>query len=188
MAVSTVPDIELMALIATGGQDAFAAFYDRHSARVFGLLLRILGNSGDAEDVLQDVFWQVWSRAEQYDQDRGTPLAWLVLIARSRALDRRRRLMREPNPVEETPEVPQDADAAADVELAEGVLKARNALSQLPTEQQEAIQLAFFNGLSHSEIAERTKLPLGTVKTRIRSGITKLRDLLNASKKGSDVD
>lgn len=181
----TVPDTELMTLIATGGQDAFVAFYDRHSARVYGLLLRILGSSSDAEDVLQEVFWQVWSRAEQYDQNRGTPLAWLILIARSRALDRRRRIMREPNTVEEAPEAHLDADAAAEAEHAERVLKARAALGKLPIEQREAIQLAFFDGLSHSEIAERTKLPLGTVKTRIRSGITKLRNVLDASEKGS---
>ena len=172
-------DQALLASIAEGDSAAFATFYDRHSARVFGLLMCILRDSIEAEEAFQDVFWQVWTRAGQYEAARAAPIAWLTVITRSRALDRRRRLARLSRKVtEELPDSLSYADASATMEQREAADRARELLEKLPHEQKILIRLSFFDGMTHREIAERENLPLGTVKTRIRLGIMRLRDQL----------
>jgi RNA polymerase sigma-70 factor (ECF subfamily) len=169
-------DHELVEAIKAGDAAALAALYDRHAGQVLGLLVHWLGDRDGAEDVLQETFWQVWRRAAQYDASRSPPGAWLHLIARSRALDwlRRRR-----------PEGAAGAGAASGPEDPAGALLAeessqrlRDALSRLPEVQRNAILLAFYDGLTHEQIARRQAAPLGTVKTRIRLGMRRLRRLL----------
>src|SRR5262245_1334405 len=169
-------DQDLLAGIAARDVEAFAAFYDRHCDRVYGLLMCILRDKLEAEDVLQEVFWQVWSRADQYDAARAAPIAWLLVKARSRARDRRRRLTRVPRARElmfDSADEGVQHDAVDDREAAEQVVAA---LGRLPLEQREPICRAFFDGLTHSEISDAMNLPLGTVKTRIRQGMMKLKD------------
>jgi RNA polymerase sigma-70 factor (ECF subfamily) len=170
-------DAELMQAIAANDAAAFAAFYDRHAPRVLGVLRRLLGQPGDAEDALQEAFWQVWERAERFDPGRSSPLVWLLLIARSRALDLLRRRGGE-RPIAAIAEPAGDADPGLPVERSEDRQRVRRALAAIPGEQRHAIDLAFFGGLTHDQIARRLGLPLGTVKTRIRLGLRRLRDLL----------
>ncbi len=170
-------DQELLARIASGDREAFAAFYDRHAPRVLGLLVHLLHDRNEAEDLLQVTFFQVWSRAGQYDAARARPDVWLFLIARSRALDH---LGRARPPVVEPAEddLVTSADPASALERTEASHKVREALAQLPEEQRSAITLAFFGGLTHQQVARHQALPLGTVKTRIRLGMNRLRGLL----------
>lgn len=171
-------DQQLVSRIASGDRAAFAEFYDRHAPAVLGLLLRLLGQRADADDVLQEAFLEVWRRAPQYDGARATPLGWLTLIARSRAVDHLRR-RRPPNaPAPEAADV-MLADPADGLERREAAGCVRAALKQLPTEQRSAIGLAFFAGLTHEQVAQRLGVPLGTAKTRIRLGIQRLRALLD---------
>jgi RNA polymerase sigma-70 factor (ECF subfamily) len=176
-------DEHLLNHIASGDRAAFAEFYDRQAPRVLALLLRLLGQRGDAEDVLQEVFWQVWSRAHQYDAGRSTPQAWLVLLARSRALD----LLRRRNGVPRAfpPNAAAAGDAASALENGELAQQLRDALSNLSEEQRSAITLAFYAGLTHEQIALRQAIPVGTVKTRIRLGMQRLRNALNHEERGS---
>ena len=168
---------ELLTCMASGDVTAFTEFFDRHSPRVFSLLCKWLGQRGDAEDVLQETFWQVWTRAGQYDAARSLPEVWLVLIARSRALDYLRRhrngaaasLAQEPATLN---------DPGSDLERDESLRQLRTALADLPEEQRTAINLAFYGGLTHEQVARCQAVPLGTVKTRIRLGMKKLRSLL----------
>ncbi len=159
---------------------AVGELYDRHSRLLFGLILRVLGHRSDAEEVLQEVFMTVWNRSETYNVALGPPVAWLVRVARNRAVDRLRsnavRLRTVeaivPNHVEvDTPET-----HAASSEQQRQVARA---LDTLPDEQRELIEQAYFLGLTQSELAERHKLPLGTVKTRIRTGMLTLRQCLS---------
>jgi RNA polymerase sigma-70 factor (ECF subfamily) len=170
------PDDELLKRIASGDSPAFAAFYDRHAPRVLGLLRHMLG-SEQAEDVLQETFLQVWSRAWQYDPARAPVLAWVSLIARSRALDHLKRHRREGalGPGQE-PACWQDPCSL--LERLEAGHRLRQALEQLPDNQRSAITLASLGGLTHDEVARTQGLPLGTVKTRIRLGMKRLRELL----------
>jgi RNA polymerase sigma-70 factor (ECF subfamily) len=159
-----------------------ATFYDATSRWVYGLVLRILGDSGAAEEVTLDVYHQVWRNAGSYDPKRGSPSAWLSTLARSRALDRLRsgayRRRREEALVEGFDAAWQGPrpDAANLAEERRSHVLA--AISSLPPEQKRAIELGFFQGLSHSEIAERLDEPIGTIKTRIRLGMRKLKNLL----------
>jgi RNA polymerase sigma-70 factor, ECF subfamily len=170
-------DAELMRAIAAGDREAFCAFYDRHAGRAYALLSRLLPQGSDAEDVLQETFTQVWDRAGQYDPARATPLVWLLLIARSRARDLLRRQGRRPEVGGEA-EPAVHADPAAALEQTDSRLRVCAALAQLPEEQLRALRLAFYGGLTHCEIADALALPLGTVKTRIRLGLARLRGLL----------
>ena len=169
-------DEALLARVAEKDREAFEVLYERHSARVLGLLLRIVNRRSEAEDLLQDTFWQAWRRADAFDPARGRAAVWLAMIARSRALDalRRRSLV---SGGAEIPDVVLD-DTTALVGQQESCQLARRALAQLPVEQRGAIQLAFFGGLTHEQIAERESIPLGTVKTRIRLGMRRIRALL----------
>jgi len=162
-----------------------AALYDESSRLVYTIALRILRDEADASEVVVDVYRQVWQTAVQFDERRGSAAAWLAIVARSRAMDRRRsrtaRTQIEVS-VAEAPRAvvqgPSPEDMAAATQTSRHVLRA---LTAVPSEQREALELAFFAGLSHSEIAEKLGQPLGTVKTRIRLGVVKLRDLLRAS-------
>ncbi|HKQ53740.1 MAG TPA: sigma-70 family RNA polymerase sigma factor [Pyrinomonadaceae bacterium] len=175
---------EIAALIkraAAGDQLAVSELYDATSRMVYGLVLRILGDEAAAEEVLLDVYMQVWRQAGSYDAKRGAPLAWLATIARSRAIDRLRAGRQEWQRARSLETVSQLStgenleEAAYVTELRKVV---RGALGTLSAEQREALELAYYGGLSHSEIAERLGQPLGTIKTRIRLGMIKLRALL----------
>ena len=167
-------DQELLTGMASGDRGAFAEFFDRHAPRVLGLLCKWLGQRSDAEDVLQETFWQVWCRAGQYDAARAAPEAWLVLIARSRAMDHRRRQ----RPAPALPDGPGPADPASALERSEQTQQVRTALASLPEEQRSAISLAFYGGLTYEQVAQHQAIPLGTAKTRIRLGMRRLRSLL----------
>ena len=176
------PLATLLQRIACGDESALGDFYDRTSARVHGLARRLLGDHQDAEEVTVDVYRQVWDQASRFTTTRGQALTWLMMLARSRSLDRLRRrvrVARRERPLDEAGSSP-SPDAGPDERgsLAEHGLLVRAALATLPDEQRQAIELAYAHGLSHTEIAERLNSPLGTVKTRIRRGIGSLRDAL----------
>lgn len=175
---------ELARLVAAGDQNALAQIYDRTSRLVYSVVYRVLGEPTAAEEVTLDVFMQVWQQAGNFDAHRGSFVTWLVTIARSRAIDRRRasRLTRERTEQLDLSEPHHAPRSFANVEesalLSERGRLVRAALFVLPPEQREALELGYFLGLSHSEIAERLKQPLGTIKTRVRLGMLKLRESL----------
>jgi RNA polymerase sigma-70 factor, ECF subfamily len=169
---------------AAGDQAGFTKFYDATQRQVYGLLMRMLKNPASAEEVMLDVYLQVWRQAASYDTSRGSVLAWLMTITRSRALDRLRasaNQMRESDDLETVSlTVAAETDTPEESSLLNERSKlVRQALAQLTPEQRLLIETAYFEGLSHGELAERFALPLGTVKTRIRSGMTVLRKELS---------
>lgn len=181
--VATVNNQELETLIqriAERDQEALGQFYDQTRQVVFGLLVKILGDYHTAEETLIDVYMKVWNRASIYNRDRGTVFSWLITIARTRAIDTLRAGRNEPaNRKEELQHESAeglDPEQAAILQEQRGVVNA--ALAELQPEQRRVIELSYFFGMSHSEIAQETGEPLGTVKSRIRSGIIKLRDIL----------
>lgn len=180
-------DVELLAEITRGNEQALALLYDRYRSILFGLLLRILHNRAEAEDVLQEIFLQVWQRAANFDETRGKPFTWLVTLTRGRAIDRIRALgSRERTALQATHETEDViSDAEQNAILAERGAVVRNALAELPEEQQRVLKLAYFDGFSQSEIAEKLDSPLGTVKTRMRTGMIRLRDLLGSQMEDS---
>jgi RNA polymerase sigma-70 factor (ECF subfamily) len=171
----------LVRRMAAGDQSAMGEFYDQTSPLVFGLAVRILGDPNTAEEVVLDVYAQVWRQAPGFDSSRGSPSAWLLTLARSRAIDQRRARRRDQatEPLESAGEVtastPGPEALSVDSERRRFVQKA---LGTLSAELREVIHLAYFGGLSHSEIAGQLGQPLGTVKTRIRSAMMQLRDSL----------
>jgi RNA polymerase sigma-70 factor (ECF subfamily) len=166
------PAVAVLRRLAEGDASALAELYDRHGGLAFGLALRILREHGDAEDVVQEAFVQVWRQAARYDAARGSPEAWLCAIVRTRAIDRlRRRLSRR-----EQPEAAEPAPAAA--AGPEGALAVRQALKVLSADQRRALELAYYEGLTQTEIAHRLQEPLGTIKTRIRTAMLRLREEL----------
>ena len=175
-----IDDVALLKALAGKDEKAVSQLYDRYRVVLFGLLVRILNNREEAEDVLQELFLQVWHRAGDYDPNRGRPFTWLVTLARSRAIDRLRSVAsRERVASESAREVTEEvSDAVADAVRSEQRGIVTSALSQLPEEQQKALVLAYFDGLTQSEIADRLGAPLGTVKTRMRAGMMKLREVL----------
>ena len=176
----TTPDAELIQRVAGGDREAFAELYDRFAAILFGIVLRILRSRAEAEEVLQDTFLQIWQRSRSFDERRGRVMPWLTLLARSRALDRlRNRNLQDRLTAEAAaqPE-PQSADAVDDVTAGEEGLLVRRALTAISEDQRTALTLAYFEGLTQSEIAARLAKPLGTVKTHTRLGLMKLRELL----------
>ena len=175
---------ELVALIkgvVDRDQHALARLYDATKRLVYGLVLRIVGDPSAAEEVLLDVYMQAWRQASRYSEDRGSPMAWLTTIARSRALDRLRSGSQDRQRSQPLELVGHQATAigADDAAVASELQKfIRRALDTLSPEQREVIELAYYRGLSHSEIALELGQPLGTVKTRTRLGMIKLRELL----------
>ena len=170
-------DIDLVRRLAKGDRDAVAELYDRHASRVLGLAYRIVRNSPDAEDVVQDVFSQAWRTAPSYQSSRGTVAGWLLMMARTRAIDRlRSRQARGDAATSDLDTLPADAVSPPDQLIAsQQAAHVREALLALPSEQKTALELAYFEGLTQSEIARRLQTPLGTVKTRIRSALASLR-------------
>lgn len=173
-----VPDQQLMHRIATRDQDAFALLYDRYAARVLGLLVKLVPTRDDAEDVLQETFWQVWQQAERYEAARASVLGWLFLLARSRAIDQLRRKASRPLEAQPMPEPTVCQDPCVPLLMRELQVSVHSALQVLPEDQRNAVCLAFYAGYTHEETAQRLNLPLGTVKTRIRLGMRRLRGLL----------
>ena len=180
--------IALIHCVAGGDQTALAQLYDQTSRLVYGLALRILGDAGAAEEATLDVYLQVWRQAYLFDAARGNPVAWLMTLARSRAIDRLRSSARARRQEEPLEAAAQTADAACDPEqdafVAERQRLIQAALDQLGPEQREVITVAYFSDLSHTEIAAHLGLPLGTVKTRIRLGMARLRDYLREFEEG----
>jgi RNA polymerase sigma-70 factor (ECF subfamily) len=184
-------DLELVLRMQSGDERALGELYDRWFPIVSGLINRMLKTADDVEDVVEEVFWQAWRQADRYTPERGSVQTWLLTIARTRALDRLRatRRLREES-IDDATSVAENAVSAAapasasnpllDVELAERRLLVLAALADLPHEQREAIELGYFGGLSQSEIAEEVGQPLGTIKTRMRLALMKLRDRLSA--------
>jgi RNA polymerase sigma-70 factor (ECF subfamily) len=177
-----VSDVELLHAVARGDEAALARLYDAYRVILFGLLVRILNSREEAEDILQEVFVQVWRRAKDFDEKRGRPFTWLVTLARSRAIDRLRQLGARQRlamgAAQEQENTESFSDALTDSVRAEQQAEVRRALAELPEEQRTALLLAYFDGLTQSEIATKLNAPLGTVKTRMRSGMIKLRALL----------
>jgi RNA polymerase sigma-70 factor (ECF subfamily) len=174
-------DANLLNAIACQDEQALASLYDRYRLILFGLLMRILRSREEAEDVLQEVFLQVWRRASDFDPQRGRPFTWLVTLARSRAIDRLRQLGSRERVASSVIEFAGEGivDAAENTFRSEQRQLVAAALTELSEEQRRALTLAYFEGLTQAEIAERLRSPLGTVKTRMRSGMIKLRELLS---------
>ncbi len=177
-----VPDSALIERMMAGDEAALSTLYDRYSAMLFGMLMRILRDQQAAEEVLQDLFLQLWRNAAQFDAGRGSLPAWLMVIGRNRAISRLRgRRDREVLEEEEGDYANTFAssqnieDETVRAELARNVSAA---LGQLPAEQRQAVELAYFEGMTQSEIANRTGTPLGTVKTRVRTAMQTLRQIL----------
>ena len=180
-------DAALVARMSTGDEQALGALYDRYATTIHTLAYYLLGQADEAEEAVEETFWQAWREAGRYDTSRGAVLTWLSTIARSRALDRARsRKRRAEEPLEGIAAGSRDAsdvagrmvhasDPQQDAESAERARDIAIALGSLPAEQRQVIELAYFGGLSQSEIAERIALPLGTVKTRARLALEKLR-------------
>ena len=172
----------LLARIAVGDQSALSELYDASGAKVFGLAMKILGDRAAAEETTLDVYTQVWRRIATYDAKRGTPGSWLMTLAKHRAIDRFRSSYLERGrqvPLDEAAELPGREDTPE--QYSAGLERQRlvqDALATLSVEQRQAVALAYYWGLSQSEIADQLKLPLGTVKTRMRLGMIKLREVL----------
>jgi RNA polymerase sigma-70 factor, ECF subfamily len=163
--------------IRTGDEQAMTQLYDRYSSIVYSVALRVLGDTGTAEDVVQDVFMQLWRNPAAFDSSRGSLPAWLAVIARNRAID----AIRKRHPEDDIAEtiVSVEPDLVGEAERARAIDKVRGTLGTMPAPQRDALELAFFEGLTHSEIAAKTGEPLGTIKTRIRAGLLALRKALN---------
>lgn len=176
----------LITRIAAGDRDAFSRFYDLLAPTAFGLIRRVLRDPEAAAEVLQEVFWQVWREAPRYDPKRGSPEAWLVMRAKTRAIDRLRSIRRRDRtfvaPVDESVAQRDDGPAENPAVVAEDRSLVQTALAQLPEPQRRVIELAFFEGLTQSEIATRLGEPLGTVKTRARLGLERLRGALRGER------
>jgi RNA polymerase sigma-70 factor (ECF subfamily) len=147
--------------------------YDRYSSIVYAVGLRVLGDTGAAEDVLQEVFMQLWQNPGAFDSSRGNLAAWLAVITRNRAIDRLRKRRPETDIADVVVSV--EPDMAGDAERARAMEKVRQALGAMPAPQRSALEMAYFDGLTHGEIAAKTGEPLGTIKTRIRAGLLALR-------------
>lgn len=176
----------LLARITQHDQAALAALYDASASRLYGLALRITGERAAAEEVVSDVYFQVWNQAERYDAQRGRVMAWLLTICRSRALDKlRRRDQAEPHPDPQVlrPDLDCDDNDPLDLLLAlERDSAIHAALATLDGRVRELLALAFFKGLSHEEIAQHTGMPLGSIKSILRRGMQALRPILEQAK------
>ncbi|QSA99008.1 sigma-70 family RNA polymerase sigma factor [Methylococcus sp. EFPC2] len=173
----------LLACVVDQDQQALASIYDRLASRVYHLALRIAGRAALAEEVVEDTFWQVWRQAPRFDAERGSAIAWIMTIARSRALDARRaeKSVQAETGSEDLDRVPANLPDPADwIGALQDGQRLRQALSDLDALPLQLVALAFFRGLSHDEIAVQTSLPLGTVKSQIRRALLKLKQVLSA--------
>jgi RNA polymerase sigma-70 factor, ECF subfamily len=177
-----VADARIVERMAQGDEAALGALYDRWADGVHTLVVRIVRDESEAEEVVEAVFWQAWQQAGRFTGDRGTPGAWLLAIARSRALDRLRSLRRRRDDVADDTAIfdnePAVGDPLSDLNASERAMRVSLALQELPAEQRQVLELAYFEGLSQTEIADRLSQPLGTIKTRARLALRKLRDRL----------
>jgi RNA polymerase sigma-70 factor, ECF subfamily len=166
-------DVTLLQRVRQGDQSAMSEIFDRYGRAVYSVALRILKDTGHAEDVMQEIFFQIWRNSDSFIQGRGSLGAWLVVVARNRSID----VLRRRKPTDSVDEVilPSPCNLASEAEHNAMIEKVQKVMKELPVEQQQSMELAFFEGLSHSEIAERTGDPLGTVKTRIRLALITLR-------------
>ncbi len=176
----TLADVARLDRVIARDQTALGELYDAHSRLLFGLILRILRDRSEAEEVLQEVFVQTWTRAGTYHSSLGSPVGWLVGIARNRAIDRLRTNAARGRLSESMAPTPNVGTPEGYAVAEERQLDIRRALDELPSEQRDLIEQAFFLGFTHSELAARLDLPLGTVKTRIRRGMVTLREKLDA--------
>ena len=168
-----VDDMRLVARVRAGDQQALSELYDRYSKVVYGVALRILHDTGAAEDLLQDIFLQLWRKPDAFDSSRGSLAAWLAVIARHRSIDRLRQ--RRPETDIEDCVIVTATDLRDETERSLTIEKVRVVMTEMSADQRNAMEMAFFEGLTHTEIAEKTGEPLGTIKTRIRSGLQMLR-------------
>jgi RNA polymerase sigma-70 factor, ECF subfamily len=187
-AAAAEASVRLIAEIARGDRDAFARFYDLHASLVHTLAVRLVRERGEAEELVQDVFVQAWRQAETYSIERGTPEAWLITMTRSRGIDKlrsRRRRDEMVRPADTPDRLPEPAVAESAAGPAEARATLGGAFADLPTAQRRVLELAYFDGLTQSEIAARLGEPLGTVKTRMRSGLERLRSALDAARQAA---
>jgi RNA polymerase sigma-70 factor (ECF subfamily) len=166
-------DMRLVARIRAGDQQAMSELYDRYARVVYAVSLRVLQDAAGAEDVLQDIFLQLWRNPDAFDASRGSLAAWLAVISRHRSIDRLRK--RRPETDIEDCVIAGGPDLRDETERKLVIDKVRVVLAEMNPDQRKVLELAFFQGLTHTEIAEKTGEPLGTVKTRIRSGLQLLR-------------
>lgn len=176
-------DAQLLVRIASGDEVAFGALYDRFSPGLYSFILKMVRDEKEAEDVLQEGFAHIWRRASTYDPARSSAFTWAVMILRNKAIDRlrvRQRIERtfEKATIEFSHFPEADDSSAGEAERRDQGALVRSALQEIPEEQKQAVELAFFTGLTHEQIAERLGTPLGTIKARIRRGLLKLRDFL----------
>jgi RNA polymerase sigma-70 factor, ECF subfamily len=181
--VENLEDAKLMQRVAEGDRAAFAKIYDRFSRPLYATAVRILHDSAEAEDILQEVFLTLWEKSPDFNQQRGSAFSWAVTLTRNRSIDRIRMRKRRGTLLNES--LPEDfgyagqseaATSTAELESKETAIKVRTAVMNLPEEQQKALQLAFFSGMTQQEIATKLREPLGTIKARIRRGLLKLRE------------
>jgi RNA polymerase sigma-70 factor (ECF subfamily) len=166
-------DLSLVARVRARDESAMATLYDRYSPLVYAVALRVLGDTGTAEDVLQEIFLQLWRKPSAFDAARGSMGAWLSVIARNRSIDALRK--RKPETDIEDVVLSVETDFADNADRGRALVKIREALGKMAALQRSALEMAFFEGLTHQEIAEKTGEPLGTIKTRIRTGLLSLR-------------
>lgn len=169
-------DGALVAAIRNGNQEAMAELYDRYSSVVYAVALRVLGDTSAAEDILQEIFMQLWRKPGAFDASRGNLAPWLAVITRNRAVDVLRK--RRPQSELEDTTLTVNPDFAGEADRGLIVEKVRSALQAMSSQQRSALEMAYFEGYSHSEISAKTGEPLGTIKTRIRSGLMQLRKLV----------
>jgi len=182
-ALPTESPVRLIEQIARGDREAFGRFYDRYASLVFTFAMRLLRQRSDAEDLLQEVFLQAWRQAGGYSEERGSPEAWIITITRSRAIDKLRSIRRRERSfvsVGDPVGAELEGKVESEVKGSEAKLIVNSAMAQLSDSQRKVLELAYFDGLTQSEIAARLGEPLGTVKTRMRAGIQRLRGLLGS--------
>ena len=183
MIASPDSPMELVLQVGRGDRAAFGRFYDRFAPLVFSFAMRLVHERSAAEDLLQEVFLQIWREAGNYSPERGTPEAWIITITRSRAIDKLRSIRRRDKsfvPMEGPSGKEYDGRVESGATASDSKIMVNSALAQLSESQRQVLELAYFDGLTQSEIAERLKEPLGTVKTRMRAALGRLRDLLGA--------
>lgn len=169
-------DRSLMDRVRVREQLAMTEVFDRYASLVYSVALRVLRDTGQAEDVTQDIFFQLWRNPDSFSSARGSLCAWLVVVARNRAIDHLRR--RRPSEAVDDVVLASDTNLEVEAERNTIIERVRRVWDELPQEQQLSLEMAFFEGMTHTEIAEKTGQPLGTVKTRIRSALTSLRKRL----------